>query len=150
MWDNDDDNASCLSSITDESREPDSVVVEHAGRHGGDHHACDNGSDAIPVFGRHPVADNYVEQHRGVRTVDRHVARQCSSERGNERADDVPTTAAEHNYHGCKCRAAIERDAEHWEIRRGGCTDKAISVSSHPDKIGIHWESLLAIGEILL
>lgn len=145
------DNASYLSSITDESREPDSVVIEHAGRHRGYHHACDNGSDAVPVFSRHPVADNYVEQHRCVCAVDCHVACQCGSERGNERADDVSTGATEHNYHGCQYWAAIECDAEHWEVRRRGCTDKTIPVNSHLRyKIGIRWESLFAIGRILL
>lgn len=89
-----------LSSIADENREPESVVIEHAGRHGGNHYACDNGGDAVPVLGRHPVADNYVEQHRRVRAVDRHLTRQRGSERGNERADDVSTGAAEHNHHG--------------------------------------------------
>jgi len=49
-----------LSSIADESRESDSIDIEHADSYGSNHHACDNGGNAIPVLDRHPVADDYV------------------------------------------------------------------------------------------
>lgn len=119
------------SLIADESGEPDSVViVEYAGRYRGNHDTCDNDSDTIPVFDSHSVADNYVEQHRRLGAVDRHLARQHGPKRGDERADDIPAVAAEYNHHGRQYRAAIQRDGDHREIRRRGNSGETISVSS--------------------
>jgi len=139
-------NVFCLFSIADESRESDTVVVEYAGGHGGNHHACNNGSDAVPVLDRHSVANDYVEQHRRVGAVDRHLARQCGSERGNERADDVSAAAAEYNHHGRQFRAALERNVEHREIYHGEYTNKTFSVSPHPCGYDIGESSLTIEG----
>jgi len=47
--------------IADESRQSDSVGVEYASRHRSNHYTCDNDSDTTPIFGCHPVADDYIE-----------------------------------------------------------------------------------------
>lgn len=121
-------------SLADESREPDSiVVVEYAGRYRGNHHTCDNDGDAVPVLllGRHPVADDYVEQHRRLRAVDSHLARQHGpiTERGDERADNISAAAAEHHHHGSQYGAAVQRDGDRREVRRRGSSGETISVS---------------------
>lgn len=118
------------SSIADESGEPDSIVIKYTSRYRSNYHTCDNDSDAVPVlFGRHPVANDYVEQHRRLRAVDRHLARQHGPERGDERADDISTAAAEYNHYSRQCGAAIQRDGDNREVHCWGSSDETISVS---------------------